>query len=380
MTPIKQRNGTWRDQPRINGKRISVTAPTRRECERKVAELREQTERGVVYDAYKTRAAEYVTNWLENHKTRIRPNTYSLYHWAVNSYILPHLGQLKLIEINAGRIQGMYDQLQRDGASAQTLIVIHAVLSTCLKQAHKQGLIFDKPTERVDPPSSDQEEMRVWSEEQVSAFLLSVRGDKHEALYHLALKLGPRKSEIFGLQTRDIDWLKQTIHIRRQVYRPPTGGWNFAPLKTKRANRVLAVGDGLLDQLRRQLDRVQAMRLEAKSWQENDLLFPSAAGTPMNSRIGATFERATQRAGLPQIRFHDMRHTAVSIMLANGIQILTVSRIIGHSNPAVTLSVYGHLMPGSMEEAAALMDEVTQAVAVDMVRDWHNAENDHPNI
>jgi integrase len=236
-------------------------------------------------------------------------------------------------------------------------------------------LMMDMPTKRVFLPRANQAEMQVWSEEQVSAFLIAVRGDTYEAMYHLALKLGLRRGELLGLQWNDIDWLKSTIHVRRQAIIPNKGKRSTASPKTTKGKRVIPVGKTVLDLLRTQVEQVQQMRLSAPRWEENNLVFPCSVGTPP-SRIDLQFKKLAKAAGLPVIRFHDMRHTAASIMLANGIPIMVVSRILGHSSAAITLRVYGHLMPGGMEEAAELMDMVTAAVPIEMAREWQTIKDD----
>ena len=338
--------------------------------------MRGQAERGMVYDAYKTRFDDYVAAWFTNHKTRIRTYTIQSYTCMIDRYILPELGKLKLAELTAARLQSMYDGLSARGISPQVIRNIHTVLSSCIKQAYQQGLMLDMPTKRVFLPVAKQAEMKAWNEAQVSAFLIAVRGDRYEALYHLALKLGLRRGELLGLQWHDIDWLKSTIHVRRQAIIPNKGKRSTAPPKTAKGRRVIPVGRTILELLRVQEERVHQMRIDAgEKWQEQGLVLPCSKGTPP-SRIDNHFKKVAKTAGLPEIRFHDMRHTAASIMLANGIPIMVVSRILGHSSAAITLRVYGHLMPGGMEDAAALMDEVT--AGAEIARELHAVKNETP--
>jgi integrase len=216
------------------------------------------------------------------------------------------------------------------------------------EQAKRLGLIYRNPTEFSTIPRKADHDLQVWDEDQVGQFLNFIRGHKNEHLYCLALGTGMRRGELLGLQWKDIDWAKRQIYIRRGVFHPAGGGFVFQPPKTKLGKRTVQLGQGIIDHLRAQLQRVDLMRKVARdNWQENDLVFPSDVGTPIGGdRITHEFPVLAKMAGLPVIRLHDCRHTAASIMLSHGIPPIIVAGMLGHSL-AILMTTYAHYIPGT---------------------------------
>jgi integrase len=130
--------------------------------------------------------------------------------------------------------------------------------------------------------------------------------------------------------------------------------------------RTIKVGEGALQLLRVHLERQNKQRaLAGDRWQEYDLVFPSKVGTPMDaSNLRLDFQRVLKNAGLPTIRFHDLRHTSASLMLNHGVPVIVASRILGHSKPSITLDIYGHLLTEMQEDAARIMDGLVTPVRV----------------
>jgi integrase len=202
--------------------------------------------------------------------------------------------------------------------------------------------------------------MRVWDESQANSFLIAAQGSRYEAFYHLALRTGMRQAELMGLMWADLHWTRGDLFVRRQAQRLDKGSWHFAEPKTKHGTRTIRLFEGTLQVLREHQFRQQYTRaIAGERWQEMDLIFTSNAGTPIDrSNMRLDFNRVIQEAGLPKIRFHDLRHTAASLMLNHNIPVIVVSRILGHSTPSITLDIYGHLYTEMQDEAARLMDEL----------------------
>ncbi|OGO11851.1 MAG: hypothetical protein A2030_02060 [Chloroflexi bacterium RBG_19FT_COMBO_50_10] len=175
-----------------------------------------------------------------------------------------------------------------------------------------------------------------------------------------------RRGELLGLQWKDIDWTKRQIYIRRGCFNPVGGGFTFQPPKTKLGKRTVQLGQGIIDHLRAQLQQVDLMRKAARDkWQEHDLVFPSAVGTPIGGdRITHDFPVLARMAGLPVIRLHDCRHTDASIMLSHGIPPIIVAGMLGHSL-AILMTRYAHYIPGAQDEAARLMDDILTPIPID---------------
>lgn len=180
-----------------------------------------------------------------------------------------------------------------------------------------------------------------------------------------------RQGELFGLKWSDLQWNAGTLHVQRQVQRVPGKSWAFVEPKTTSGRRMVSIGAGALDALRRQKERQAIERAVAGNrWNELDLIFPSTVGTPMDPHnLRKDFTTVLKQAGLPVIRFHDLRHTAASLMLNHGVPVLVVSKMLGHSNPSITLNTYAHLYHESQGQAARLMNELVSPVRVELSRD-----------
>jgi integrase len=178
-----------------------------------------------------------------------------------------------------------------------------------------------------------------------------------------------RQGELLGLKWQDLDWEQKTLHILRQLKYITDEGSVFTQLKTRSSARTIAIGIDTLSILKeyqqRQFNEITQV---GKRWQDHDLVFPSTIGTPFNPRnLFRQYKILLKEAGLPAIRFHDLRHTAASIMLNHGIPVLIVSKRLGHTKPSITLDIYGHLIPSMKEQVAQTMDEVITPIELETV-------------
>lgn len=366
-TIYKLPSGNWRAQVSIAGRRISHTARSQQGARQWLRDVQGQIEQGLTYQADRVTLGEFMTGWLAQKQTRVRPATYQQYSAAWRS-IQPALGRVKIKDLTPGMVQQLYDMLlTHDKRGARTVQIVHIVLHGCLSQAERVGLVARNPAEPCIVPRPEAEEMQVWDESQVSQFLTYVRDQPYEALYHLALKTGMRRNEMLGLQWDDVDWIKHTITVQRAVFQPIGGGWVFQSPKTKRGIRTVQVTEGMMVQLRAQMQQNETMRrLARKRWQEHGLIFPSLVGTPLGGTATSNrFLALVRSSGLPRIRLHDCRHTAASIMLSHGIPPVIVAGILGHSL-AVLMQKYAHFITTTQGEAARLMEEITTPVAVEL--------------
>jgi len=328
---------------------------------------RGQIEQGLTYDSTRTTLGELLAGWLKQKKTRLRVATGEQYDWAAANYLAPGLGEVKLRDLTPARIQRFYDDLLARETGARTIQVVHAVLHGCLDHAARLGLTARNPADGLIVPKPVKTEMMVWTESQVSAFLIHVQGQRNEILYHLALATGMRRGELLGLKWGDVDWPGSTIRVQRQVFEPQGASFVFQEPKSERGRRSIELGIGLIERLREQSNRVALARQMARGrWQEYDLIFPSGVGTPQGAgSLHRDFKRLVLGSGLPALRFHDCRHIAASIMLSHGIPLVIVAGILGHSL-AVLMDKYAHFIPNMQSEAARLMDGITSPVAVDI--------------
>ena len=315
-----------------------------------------------------TTIRDFLENWLVRIELSIRPNTLHQYTKIVQDRIVPMLGAISLEDLQPEHVQNLYVARSKLGDGPRTVRMTHAVLHAALEHALKLGVIDRNPSEATILPKWEPKEITILDKCQVSQMFNAGKGHRHEALFYLAVTTGMRQGELLGLKWADLDWVNRTIYVIRQLKRDLfRGGTYFAPPKTKYGQRRVVVGSKALVKLREHQEKQQIERkLADDKWEDNDLIFPNKNGRPMDARsLLRNFKRLLKNAGLPEIRFHDLRHTAASLMLNNGVDVLIVSRRLGHSKPSVTLNIYGHLMPGMQQKAADLMDELLTPVELE---------------
>jgi integrase len=358
----QRKNGTWRAQVSLDGQRLSFTARTRRECQEWLKKTIGQVDQGLSYASTTVSLGEFLNIWLASSRLSLRPSTWAHYEQLLRGYVLPNLGQIKIKDLHTTQIQRFYNHLLASEVGTHTVIKIHAMLHGALEQAVKAGLAIRNVTDAAIPPSEPNREMKILDESQVSQLLITARTSRMEALLHLAISTGMRQMEILGLKWDDLDWIKRTLRVDRQLLRGD--GVRFAQPKTRTGRRTVVLGDRMIEILRRHYERQNDERVKAKDeWSEFGLIFTSAHGTPIHYRnLMRDFKNLLKLAGLPEIRFHDLRHTAASLMLNHGIPVIIVSRRLGHARPSITLDIYGHMIPGMQEEAAQMIDELITPV------------------
>ena len=361
-TIYKRNNGTWRAQISVDRNRFSFTGNTQRDCRQWLQDMQRRSSSGLNHEGMELTFGEYLAKWLLTITPNIRSSTLRQYTQVVRQYITPNLGKIKLVELKPYLIQQLYDKLIARGKGRRTVQVVHAVIHRSLNQAVKLGILDLNPDDSTSPPKTQEKEIRVLDQDQVHA-LLSVaksKGFHHFALYYVALVTGMRQGELLGLKWNDFDPERKTIKVTRQVQRVQGGGFEFSPPKTKKGFRTIKLGGEAVNVLRRHyIAQLDYSSREGDKWQDHTLIFPSVVGTPINPpNLVKAFRALLEKAGLPRVRFHSLRHTAASLMLNNGVDVLVVSRRLGHSKPSITLDVYGHLIPSSQQKVADLMDNL----------------------
>ncbi|MGA7607934.1 MAG: site-specific integrase [Anaerolineales bacterium] len=208
--------------------------------------------------------------------------------------------------------------------------------------------------------------MKTLTDSQVRVFLSAARGLRHEALFWMAVFTGLREGELFGLKWSDLDWQTKHLKVQRQLQRLQGKGMVFTAPKTAAGKRMLVLSTATVAKLREHLDRQQNEKVTAgDKWQENDLIFPSTLGTPIDpSNMYKDFKETLKSSNLPDIRFHDLRHTAATLMLQQGTHPKIVQERLGHSDISLTLNTYSHVLPSMQEDAAEKMDEILIPIEV----------------
>jgi integrase len=363
---FKRKDGLWVAQVTIQGKHISKYFKAQYEARQWLQATRSQIEQGLTFMGAKTTLAEFLEEWLGGYKQSVRSKTYFQYVQICHQHIYPSIGAIKLKDLRPDQIQTFYNSKIAGGTSPRTVLVVHAVLHRGLNFALKWGLIGRNPAQAVTRPKFKRPEMKTLSDSQARAFLSACKGSRNEALFWLAITTGMRQGEILGLKWSDLDWRTKQLKIQRQLQRLKNEGQVFSEPKSAAGKRSIMLSSTMVEILREHLGHQQQERQTAgPNWQENDLIFPSIIGTPLDHRnLFRDFKELLKAAGLPNIRFHDLRHTAATLMLQQGIHPKVVQERLGHSDISLTLNTYSHVLPSMQEEAAEKMDEILVPIEV----------------
>jgi len=359
--------GKWLAQRWVGNQRISRVFGTQKESSDWLRELANQVDGGLTLASRSVTLGVFLDEWLESMRSNLKATSWQDYHWVVKSQIKPWLGKVKLRDLRARQIQAFYNTQSREGVSQHTLRKIHAILHKSLKQATRWDMISANPAASVDRPKQRRVEMTAWTEEQARSFLSGVKESRHVNLYFLAIATGLRQGELLGLQWKDVDWGGSRLQIQRQVQRIKGKGLVFTEPKSRAGRRSVVLGPSSMARLKAQRMLQDAEKaFSGKRWEEHDLIFASTRGTPLDqSNVVMDFKAHLRRLGLPEIRFHDLRHTAATIMLQEGIPSKVVQERLGHSQISVTLDTYSHVLPSMQEEAALKVDELLEPIPVE---------------
>jgi integrase len=345
-----------------DGKRRYVSGKTKEEARRNLRRARGDAERGLVFDADSLKLGEYLDRWLSDSVSdTVKATTFERYEQIARLHLKPALGRLRLKALTPVHVRGLYREKLEAGLSARTVRYIHTTLHKALKQAVMDGLIPHNATESVKPPQLSREEMHPLTPEQAKLLLQVAHkiGDRLEALYVLAIHTGLRQGELLGLKWDDVDLEDGSLQVRRTLTITKSGPVFTAPKTTSSRRSVKLTShaiEAVTHHLERQLGEIDRV---GSLWSENGLIFASETGEPLNRHnlTRRSFKPLLKRVGLPEIRFHDLRHTCATLLLTRNVNPKIVSEMLGHSSIAITLDTYSHVLPNMRDQAAAAMEE-----------------------
>jgi integrase len=354
-------DGRWVSYLRMpDGRKKFFSGRTRDVVKERLAEAQRQAHAGQLVMGRDQTVAQYLERWLaEAVRHSVRPKTYENYDLCVRR-LLPHLGRVRLRALTPEHIQHALGELLDRRLAARTVRQVHMVLRYSLKQAVLWRLIPSNPSDAVKAPRAERKEMRTLTEDEVRRLLAVTAGTRHHSLWVFLVTTGVRLGEALALRWADIDMVDGLATIRRALQRQRGVGMVFVEPKSSRGRRTVSFPRETLDVLaehRRDLDRER--RQAGKSWHESDLVFPSPLGRPRDmTYLSFTFHRGLQRARLPRMRIHDLRHTAATHLLNRHVHPKVVQELLGHSTIAITLDTYSHVMPALAKEASAHMSSL----------------------
>jgi integrase len=302
----------------------------------------------------------YLQEWVQTTKTRVRLTTWQRYEQLLRRYAIPSLGGLPLTRLEPRHLQQLYIHCLSNGLAPRTTRQLHTVLGGALRQAVKWGLVARNVAALVDPPRVPRHEIRPLSTEQARTLLRAARGQRLEALYVLALTTGMRLGELLALRWQDLDLDDERLQVQHTLSRTPQRLQLTEP-KSACARRRIALSGSTVAVLRhhRSQQATERLRLGA-AWEGQDLVFANTIGKPLDrgAVLSRWFRPLLATAGLPRIRFHDLRHTAATLLLTQGVHVKVVSEMLGHSSIGLTLDTYSHVLPDLQQQAATAMEHL----------------------
>jgi integrase len=324
----------------------------------RLAEALGDRSKGLIFEGDDRTLSDFLDAWLLGTvKGSVRSTTYESYGRVVRCHIKPELGRRKLKNLAPDHVQALYQRKLDAGLSPGTVRLVHSVLSRALDQAAKWGNVPRNLCKATTPPRAHSEEIRPLDSEQARRLLEAARGERLEALYVLAVTAGLRIGELLGLRWQDVDLEHAVLRVRRTKSTAKSGPRFTAPKNGK--GRSITLTRRAVDALSAHRAAQNAERLKAGSlWQDHGLVFATHGGTPLDSHNVArtSFKPLLKRAGLPDIRFHDLRHTCATLLLSRGHHPRLVQDLLGHASAALTLDRYSHVMPGMGDQTAAAME------------------------
>lgn len=303
-------------------------------------------------------------HWLPSQESRNRrPATISQYRFVVDRWIIPHIGDVRASTLTPGHVQRFVDTLRttrsssgREGLSPRSLQLIVGTLKSAYKFAVEAELLTRNPIASVRRPTLQQRTMQVWSEAQARQFLADTRDDDLAVAWALLLTRGLRRGELCGLRWEAIDLESGTASIVHTLV-VVDGKVQKSTPKTSSSRRSVPLDASLVSLLtrHRKCQRESRLRL-GNAWTDTGYVFVDQVGRTYSPEVVSDrFDRLVKTSGLPRIRLHDTRHTAASLMLASGVSVKVVQEMLGHSSPAITLSIYAHTTPSMAREAGATL-------------------------
>ena len=370
----KRKDGRWEGRytaghDPATGKTIykNVLGKTQTEVKEKLKRAIEDSAKLDMSKVGQYTVGQWMDVWFENYaKIKVRPSSHQTYRGYIENHIKPNIGSIPLNKLTSLELQKLYKKLlgngrverieskkQPKGLSAKTVRNINQIIASALNLAIEHRLILTNPANACALPKLEHREMKTLPVEQLTSFLREAKESGVFEMYYIELATGLRRGELLGLKWSDIDLEHGSLRVQRQIARID-GEIVEAPLKTKNAYRTLPLS----------ADAIDVLKAQRKKCGNSQYVFPSPTGGPISpDSVLHMLHRVLKRAGLPKVRFHDLRHTFATLALQNGVDIKTVSGMLGHFSAGFTLDTYAHVTTAAQKEAANTMGGVLRVAA-----------------
>jgi integrase len=362
-TVFRRKDGRYVAQIRLeNGKKKQRYCKTEKEANVALRNMLHEKEQGTLPIGPNQTLKVYLQEWVEQayKLSAIRTGTYYMYSSIIRKHIVPMLGYIQLQKLTPQQIQTFYAKKLDEGLSAKTVSQFHTVLHNALSQAVKWNLVARNVCDFVTSPSLKRHEMKPLTPEQAQRLLEVARGHRLEALLTLAVTTGMRRGELLALHWDDIDLNEGSVYVRRTISRIGKFGLVESEPKTQRSKRKIALPSFVVAMLQQHRHHQLVMREKAgDAWQERDIVFCNRHGGYIEpANLFTDFKRLLEQASLPNIRFHDLRHSAASFLAKLNVHPKIVQEILGHSTISMTLDIYSHMFPSTHREAMGKLNDL----------------------
>lgn len=337
---------------------------TKKECEKALAEIITELEKGDYFEISKITFQNYLYKWIENYKSNLSPRTYQRYICDIKNYISKYLGQIDLNELKPLHIQQFYKFCLEDlKLSPTTVIHFHAVIHKSLDQAVKWQIIKNNVANAVTKPKKIRKELIVWNQKEVNLALDRLKDMTIYCPTLLALTTGMRRGEILGLTWDNIDFEKEVIYVQKQLQKINDQLILVQP-KTKRSIRKITLPNNiipLLKDLRK--EQFKNKLYFGETYNTSDFVICQNDGRPydpsyVTKNFGRIIRRVSKELDIPVISFHDLRHTHATLLLKAGVNPKVVAERLGHTTVSMTLDTYSHVLPDMQQEVASKLNDI----------------------
>ena len=334
------------------GKRRWKTLPkgtTKVKARDAMREIEDQIARGIYLPDKKIPLFSKVAqDWLEYKKANVRQSTWKMYQGHLKHHF-DALNHIKINRITIAKVEKFIGDKQADNMNLTTLRKVIITFNQVMKYAVRHRYIDYNPVRDAERPrdqgNEEKQDITILIPDKINALFEAEEDQKYHTLFMLAIFSGARQGELFGLKWADVDWINSQIHIQRTFN---NGAW-YKP-KSKASKRKIDLGPGTMAEL--------------KKWKlaclpnDLDLIFPNQSGSPLDHgyMLRRYYWPALKKAGIPKMKFHNLRHTFASLLIEQGENIKYIQSQLGHSSPTVTLDVYAHLMKPINQEAACKLE------------------------
>ncbi len=366
-TVFLRKDGRWqanislgRDEATGKRKRLTRYGKTKDEAYAELHKALEEQRKGILIQPNQQTVGNFLNDWLEHvHRTTLKLSSYLLYRRCLDNHIIPALGYIKLQKLHQSHVQAFYTKKLDEGLAPSNIQLFHAILHEALDHAVEWEYVVRNVCDLVHPPRLVRKRKpRFLTKEQALHLLKALRGQQLEALVSLALATGMRRGELLALRWSDMNLEDGSIQVQRTVDRLPGYGLYESEPKSDSSRRRIVLPGRIVEVLKQhRAEQLDAQQRAGDKWRDLDIVFSSRVGGFIEpAQINRRFNAAVKAAGLPPMRFHDLRHSAATLLLAMGIHPKVVQELLGHSQISITMNLYSHVLPSMQRGAMQDMD------------------------